>query len=164
MGPVSPEIKYGETVDVTLGSSRRASLFLLAASGATLAILMATPMPWWAPAVLGLAVVASAFDAHRRVGRRAGRGSVCRFRFESSGRIAASDARGGTREGQVQEGSFVAPWLTLLRWRPEGTRFDRTIVILPDAIAGEEFRRLRVLLRWGGGHSVTHPAGRRIPR
>ncbi|MEP7262597.1 MAG: protein YgfX [Usitatibacter sp.] len=52
------------------------------------------------------------------------------------------------RAGLLREGSFVSPWLTVLRWRPAGARFDRTVLILPDMLAREDFRRLRVLLRW----------------
>lgn len=62
--------------------------------------------------------------------------------------------------------SFVAPYLTLLELKPlkrqEPTRlsppsncpkrrrrfFARSIVILPDGIDAEQFRQLRVLLRW----------------
>lgn len=62
--------------------------------------------------------------------------------------------------------SFVAPYLTLLELKPlkrqESTKlpppsgrpkrrrrfFARSIVILPDGIDAEQFRQLRVLLRW----------------
>ncbi len=163
MGPVNPEIKYSESVEVSLGPSRLASRILLAASGATLGILLATPMSWWARVALAVAVLAHALHAHRRIALRVARRSVHQLRLDSSGDIAVSDGEGRTREGQVREGCFVAPWLTIVRWRPQGMRFDRTEVILPDAIAGEDFRRLRVLLRWGGGRSITRPAGRRTP-
>jgi toxin CptA len=50
--------------------------------------------------------------------------------------------------------SFVAPYLTVLELKPlTDTRWPHrpgpcSVVILPDAIAAEDFRRLRVLLRW----------------
>jgi toxin CptA len=50
--------------------------------------------------------------------------------------------------------SFVAPYLTVLELKPLGAgglwqRFrTRSVVILPDGIDAEEFRQLRVLLRW----------------
>jgi len=31
---------------------------------------------------------------------------------------------------------------------PDGARFDRTILVAPDAVEADAFRRLRVLLRW----------------
>ena len=50
--------------------------------------------------------------------------------------------------------SFVAPYLTVLELKPLGARRlwqrfrKRSVVILPDGIDVEEFRQLRVLLRW----------------
>lgn len=50
--------------------------------------------------------------------------------------------------------SFVAPYLTVLELKPlNDTKWSHrlrpcSVVILPDAIAAEDFRRLRVLLRW----------------
>ncbi len=50
--------------------------------------------------------------------------------------------------------SFVAPYLTVLELKPLSTRKlwqrfrTRCVVILPDGIDVEEFRQLRVLLRW----------------
>jgi len=51
-------------------------------------------------------------------------------------------------EGRIVAGSFVAPWLTIVRWRPQGARFTRTLPVLPDAIDAATFRALRVILRW----------------
>jgi toxin CptA len=50
--------------------------------------------------------------------------------------------------------SFVAPYLAVLELKPVGARRlwqrfgTRSVVILPDGIDAEEFRQLRVLLRW----------------
>jgi hypothetical protein len=52
--------------------------------------------------------------------------------------------------GEVVDGSFVAPWLTVVRWRPLGARFTRTLLVLPDMLDAEAFRALRVVLRWEG--------------
>lgn len=56
----------------------------------------------------------------------------------------------GGVEGRLREGSFVAPWLVSVRWRPEGRRRDRTLLVAPDMLDAEDFRRLRVLLKWVG--------------
>jgi toxin CptA len=64
-----------------------------------------------------------------------------------------------TRDGQrvtcaLLGSSFVAPYLTVLELKPlSPTRWWHklraySVVILPDATDSEEFRRLRVLLRW----------------
>ncbi len=64
-----------------------------------------------------------------------------------------------TRQGDVIRcvplgRSFVSPYLTVLELKPLGARRlwqrfrTRSVVILPDGIDAEEFRQLRVLLRW----------------
>ena len=52
-------------------------------------------------------------------------------------------------ELRVVPGSFVAPWLVVLYWKPDGARLTRAIVLLPDMAGEQDLRRLRVLLRWG---------------
>ena len=51
--------------------------------------------------------------------------------------------------GHVREASFVHPWLTTIVWRPDGARFSRSLAIVPDMLDVDDFRRLRVLLRYG---------------
>lgn len=58
-----------------------------------------------------------------------------------------------TRSGEsmacsILSSTFVAPYLTVLNLQPVGKFFVRSIVILPGAVDAEEFRQLRVWLRW----------------
>jgi len=48
----------------------------------------------------------------------------------------------------LQGSSFVAPYLTVLNFKLSGKFFTRSVVILADSIDAEQFRQLRVLLRW----------------
>ena len=48
----------------------------------------------------------------------------------------------------IQGSTFVAPYLTVLNLKPENRFFTRSVVIFPDSIDAEAYRRLRVLLRW----------------
>jgi toxin CptA len=58
--------------------------------------------------------------------------------------------RGGRRvEGSVQPDSYAGTLLTTIVLRPTGSRRSRAIAILPDMLSAEDFRRLRVLLRFG---------------
>ena len=56
---------------------------------------------------------------------------------------------GKWRAGLVCDGSFVLPWLTLVRWRPPEAWFDRTVPLLPAMASAEALRKIRVLLRFG---------------
>ncbi len=58
-----------------------------------------------------------------------------------------------TRSGESQtctilNSTFVAPYLTVLDLQLTDKFLMRSVVIFPDSIDTEEFRRLRVLLRW----------------
>jgi len=48
----------------------------------------------------------------------------------------------------VLEDSFVAPYLTVINLKLEGKFFPRSLIILGDSLDVEEFRQLRVWLRW----------------
>lgn len=153
VGVATVEIKYsgaacGDSLRVRFVSSRLAAGFVLLAGGATLALVLATPLPAWVRVFAALWIGAGMLDACRvhalRVARRAAREIV----VSGSREIEVCDAAGDAWAGAILDGSFVAPWLTIILWRPRGARFARTILVVPDALSGEEFRRLRILLRW----------------
>ncbi|WP_394807390.1 protein YgfX [Nitrosomonas sp.] len=53
--------------------------------------------------------------------------------------------------------TFVAPYLTVLNLQPVGKFFTCSVVILPDSIDAEEFRQLRVWLRWKWRNNKEKP-------
>ena len=65
-----------------------------------------------------------------------------------SGEVALLSAAGEWRAGTLRDGCFVAPWLVIVRWRPEGARRDRTLLILPGMAPAGALREIRVILRW----------------
>lgn len=148
MGSMLPGNKYSEAVAAHVAPSLRAAALLAALGGASLALMTLIPMGVWMRMALGSAILLSTLDAIRVAALRLGPRGVRAFRLERSGSLRVRDAAGREREGRVREGSFVAPWLTLVRWRPEGARRDRTFLLLPGMLDDEAFRRLRVLLRW----------------
>ena len=46
--------------------------------------------------------------------------------------------------------TVVLPWLAVLRYRPEGQSGTETCVVLADSLGKDDFRGLRVWLRWRG--------------
>lgn len=119
-----------------------AGAFLAAAVAATLGLVILVPFPDEARAmafawVIGLASHANAKMLDLRA-----------LRVDSARGCATRDAAGAWRGGTLRDGSFVAPWLTIVRWRPEGTRIDRCVLILPGMAPAEARRRIRVILRW----------------
>lgn len=67
-------------------------------------------------------------------------------------RAPLTDSGDGT-EGEVLGGTFVSPWFTALRYRlprdPSWRRYwPRIIPLWRDSIDAEEFRKVRVALKW----------------
>jgi hypothetical protein len=118
-----------------------AALLALAA-GATCVLVAALPFGLPLKASLALLVLALGGRAHRSMGR------IRAVRLDASHGIEVEFSSGARGTGTVRDGSFVAPWLTTLRWRPDGAWFDRTVLVLPDMLGKDEFRVLRVRLRW----------------
>ena len=141
------ELKYSEeAIELSLAPSRIAAVALAAMALATLAVIFATPGAAAARILLATAVACGALECAHGLGLRCpGRRAL---RVRGSGEVDVRSAGGRWRGGLLRAGSFVSPWLTLVLWRPEGARFDRAVLIVPDMLGEEEFRRLRVLLRW----------------
>jgi toxin CptA len=129
--------KYNEaSVAFALAPSRRLAAFIVLAAAATACLLLAVPLP--GVVVLALMAWCTVAAAHALARNRA-----CDVRVSRGTSITV-----GARVGAIAHGSFVAPWLTIVHWRPLGARFTRTLVVLPDMIDAESFRALRVILRW----------------
>ena len=72
----------------------------------------------------------------------------------------ATEASLKRRDGRVIDAdilgtTYVTPSLTVLNVRERGARAARHIVLVPDNIDAEAFRRLRVLLRWSRDRLAT---------
>jgi hypothetical protein len=142
--------KYSDGMGMTLRRSRMAEGLVAAGAAATLALAWATPLAL----ELKLAAIgwvgAAALHALRRLR------SVARLSVERSGEVRVEGVR-----GELRDGSFVAPWLTIVRWRPRGAWLDRTLLLVPGMLDADDFRRLRVVLRLGNekGPAEAGPGG-----
>jgi len=69
--------------------------------------------------------------------------------------ISVTDRNGQSRAGVILDDSYVGSALTTIVWRADGDRWwrpARAMLIVPDSLPPDEFRRLRVVLRYG--HAV----------
>jgi len=136
------------TVVCRIQYSGRALALVAALAVATLALIVLMPVTPGVRILCGTWTVCMAFASARRLspGRR-GKG-VRTLVLRLTGDVALQDANGRWTRGALRDGSFVAPWLAIVRWRPEGARWDRTTLILPGMAAPDALRHLRVILRW----------------
>lgn len=149
MGAALQDLKYSEAeVRIALAPSRIGVAAIGAMASATLALIACTPGPA-APRILAATWVAcAALHALHAVALHRGRHGVRAVHVDRDGGIELQDGAGAWRAGSLREGSFVAPWLAIVRWRAHGSRFDASVVILADMLPAGDFRRMRVWLRW----------------
>jgi toxin CptA len=149
MGAAQPELKYSEApLVLALSPSRIGAIGLASMVAASLVVIGFTPGSTALRVLAATWIACGGLEALHAIALHRGRRGARVLRVSRGGAIEVTSGAGGLRSGELCRGSFVAPWLTIVRWRPRAARFDRTILILPDMLAREDFRRLRVLLRW----------------
>ena len=149
MGAAEAEDKYSEAMlQVQLRVSRSAVAVVAVLGMACLAVAFFSGGPLAARVLAATWAACLALEAVHRIALHRGRAGATRIVLRPPRDIQVLDGAGAWRAGAIADGCFVAPWLTIVRWRPAGAWIDRTIVVLPDMVSAEDFRRLRVLLRW----------------
>lgn len=131
-----------------LRPSRYLAAILGAAHGAALAALIPLAFPAWAKAALGVVILFSLWYHLRRDAWLAAPSSGMALTLESGHALLAT-RDGKPLAGPVLRDSVVTPRITVLNMAPEGARFARSVIILPDSLDAESFRQLRVWLKWG---------------
>src|SRR3954470_22257908 len=123
MDAIAANDKYSGRLEVSLAPSRQVAFTCAMAGLATIAVIAATPLPAGAALALSTFVASVAWAAIRRA----------LTRRHLAIELAAVVVDGAA--GALRAGSFVAPWLAILRWRPAGALIDRTLLISPDRLS-----------------------------
>jgi hypothetical protein len=144
---------------LSLRPSRTGAAAIIAACTLTSILLASLPLPM---AALGAGAVLIATVLGSGLRRCAGRGVPALLDVGVDRRIAVTDRTGRSRAGSIHDDSYVGACLTTIVWRADGERWwrpARTVVILPDSLPRDEFRRLRVVLRYGRPVAETDTSG-----
>lgn len=129
---------------ITIGLGRSRFLVLALVATVLLAIGMVMAMPWsiGVRVVICLLVLITAVLARRQL-----ENSPSAIRLEQSGKILLAPS--GTErfiDASLLPGATVHPWLTVVRLKTEEGPF--LLIVAVDTTKQEDFRRLRVFLRW----------------
>ena len=136
-------------VRIVVGPSRLACVAIAIVAASTFAIALTLSL---APIICMACFAASATWAGNRiwvVALRRGPHAVRTIGLQGDHTIDVGYADGSIARGSLRETSFVGPDITTLVWRAQGARYSRSVLILPDMLPAEDFRRLRVLMRYG---------------
>jgi toxin CptA len=130
---------------VQLGPSRWLAATVIVAHAAALAAAVAG-LPAPAAAIVAAGLAASAVEHVRRALHRSPL-AVAALELDADGGAAVAGPAGDWSPARVADAAVPVPWLAVLSLRDALGR-RRTAVVLPDSLAPEPFRRLRVWLRW----------------
>ena len=116
--------------------------------GFAAALFWLVPLPhWWAILFMPV-LIGSAWHALRNQAFRTMQHSLIVLRIDTDCRCEFQIRAGDKYEATLLGTSFVAPYFTILNLKVEGVWLVKHLVIFPDAINEEDFRRLRVWLKW----------------
>jgi toxin CptA len=143
---------------MTLRPSFRLAAMLTVAHLAIAGLLMTLALPSWAKitAVL-LLLVNAAWTVHRHALRRSRR-SITELAFSDRETLRLTLRDGSSHGGRILGSSTVGTSLVLLNIAIDGRRLPVHVVLLGDSLAEDDFRRLRVWLRWGPRPPAEEPA------
>jgi len=136
-------------VHVTLQPSRFVLAWLIAVALATCVVVATLPLD---PVLTGFAMLVIVIWAGDRIVvvalRRGPRATVALW-LTGDRMLVVRHGDGRLAAGHVRSSSYVGGRMTTIVWRPDGARWSRAEWILPDMLPADDFRRLRVLLRYG---------------
>lgn len=73
--------------------------------------------------------------------------SIVAFRLEDEREITLIQRNGLHTRGKLSKGSLVTPYLVLLNVNRDAHGYQ-SVLVMPDSMSRDAFRRLRVALRW----------------
>jgi len=130
---------------VQLGPSRWLAATVIVAHAAALAAAVAG-LPAPAALIVAAGLLASAIEHVRRALQHSPL-AVAGLEFDAGGGVAIAGPATDWSPARLTDAAVPTPWLAVVRLRDALGR-RRTALVLPDALAPESFRRLRVWLRW----------------
>jgi toxin CptA len=135
-------------LNVRLKPSGYLTLLLSAAHAIALGLVIVLPLPIGLKLVITLVICISLVFYLRRNARLAAPNSIIALEVKEDCACAIETRSGKRLDCIVLPTSYVSASLTILNLKADGEVLARHVVILPDSINPEDFRKLRVLLRW----------------
>jgi len=138
---------------VHLKPSRYLAVALTVAHAGAAAVLIPLSMPLWAKLAIAAAIGASLLQTLWGKALLKSRTSLVAVELRGAGGLAVQTRNGQWHDARLLGTTYVAPLLTVLNLKLSERIIARHVVIVPDNADADDFRRLRVLLRWVYGKS-----------
>jgi hypothetical protein len=149
---------YATPLRLEPGVSRRLGRFLALSHGVALAVLPFCGLPPLPVAALALGVALSWLRSRRREVQRRDPDSIASLVWEEGNRWRLTLRSGRETGATLRPFVFMQPWLLILHFRRDDGHCAR-LVLLPDMLDADSFRRLRVRLLIDMKHLAVPGAG-----
>lgn len=133
---------------IALGPSVSLAVWLGSGHLVGLAGFWLAPLTWPLSACASALIAISLAASLRRHAFRSSPGAIIELEVDDQCLAVAQLRDGRCLECEVDASSFVSPLLTIVNLRPRLRGSMRAVLVAPDCVQGEAFRRLRVWLRW----------------
>jgi len=141
-----------------LRSSRLAIASIAVAAITTCVVIAVLPFHALILAMGMLGVVLWGVDRIYAVGLRRGPRATREITLTADRLIVVRAGDDELVAGHVRDASCVGSIVTTIVWRPDGARWSRSILLLPDMLGADEYRRLRVMLRYARSGEEQAPS------
>ena len=135
-------------LNIRLKPSGYLTLLFSAAHIIAIGLVLALPLPIGLKLVTTLVFCVSLVFYLKRNARLAALNSIIALEIMEDCACAIETRSGKRLDCILLPTSYVSASLTILNLKADGEMLARHVVILPDSINPEDFRKLRVLLRW----------------
>lgn len=146
------------TLELRLKPSKRLAAALAAVHLACAVLLWPLLLAFWLKLALAWGLGASLIWRLRRDALLVTRSSILALIVREDCSCTIGRLDGEWEHGVLLGSSFVSPSLVILNLKPEARMRLRHVVLLSDSLDREDFRRLRVLLKWRcAGKGLSRP-------
>ena len=145
-----PSRKSGQccVLKLKLQRSRILAAILVIAHGASIAGIAFAGIPLWGVPVVAVILIAHLAFCIRRDVLLMTPSAVVGIEVGPDNLVNVETRSGGWREYEVLGSTYVMPYLTVMQLQRTAGGAVKRVVLLPDSLPAEDFRRLRVRLRW----------------
>jgi toxin CptA len=133
---------------ISLRPSWLLGMLLALGHGAAIAIMLLVDIPLWAALVAAAGLAVNLFVVVRRHALMLTPDSAVAIEIGSDDKVGIRTRHGEWSEYAVLGNTCVTAYLTVLNLQQTDSRAIRRIAIFPDSVDAEDFRKLRVWLRW----------------
>lgn len=139
-----------QTPKFELTTSYRLLGLLLSIYLATVLVISLLSLAWFFKLILFILVSWQTWRAISQHALRIAKQAISQCALDEAGRWHLTSLSGQEYVGQLLGDSLISPTLTILNFKVPHRYFPLVLIILPDAIETNAFRRLRVYLRTAG--------------